>query len=57
MAIHKYIFDDIYPFAGKYRRVNMSKQIDMTNQCIEVALDLFGQETIVEVGFDEVEKV
>ena len=22
-----------YPFAGKYRRVNMSKQIDMTNQC------------------------
>ena len=29
----------------------------MSNQVIEVALDLFGQETIVEVGFEDIEKV
>ncbi len=33
------------------------KVIDMANQKIEVALDLFGQETIVEVEFSEIEKV
>ena len=33
------------------------KNIDMQKQMIEVALDLFGQETMVEVGFDEIEKV
>ena len=32
------------------------KNIDMANQKIEVALDLFGQETIVEVEFSEIEK-
>ena len=32
------------------------KNVDMVNQKIEVALDLFGQETIVEVGFTEIEK-
>jgi len=32
------------------------KQLDMVNQKIEVALDLFGQETIVEVLFTEIEK-
>ena len=32
------------------------KNIDMVNQKIEVALDLFGQETIVEVLFTEIEK-
>ena len=26
-AIHKYLFEDIYPFAGKYRVVNMVKPI------------------------------
>lgn len=41
-------------FANMFGKVN---KIDMAKQCIEVALDLFGQETIVEVGFDEVEKV
>jgi transcription antitermination factor NusG len=29
----------------------------MQKQMIEVSLDLFGQETMVEVGFDEIEKV
>ena len=24
-AVHQYIFDDIYPFAGKYRKANMMK--------------------------------
>ncbi len=24
-AIHQYLFEDIYPFAGQYRRVNMTK--------------------------------
>ena len=32
------------------------KFVDMVNQKIEVALDLFGQETIVEVLFTEIEK-
>ena len=32
------------------------KFVDMANQKIEVALDLFGQETIVEVLFTEIEK-
>ena len=32
------------------------KLLDMVNQKIEVALDLFGQETIVEVLFTEIEK-
>ena len=41
-------------FANMYGKVN---KIDMVNQVIEVALDLFGQETIVEVGFDDIEKV
>lgn len=40
-------------FANMYGKV---KLVDMTNQKIEVALDLFGQETIVEVGFAEIEK-
>lgn len=26
-ALHKYVFGDIYPFAGEYRRVNMKKEI------------------------------
>lgn len=33
------------------------KSIDVQKQLIEVALDLFGQETMVEVGFDEIEKM
>ncbi len=40
-------------FANMYGKV---KLVDMVNQKIEVALDLFGQETIVEVGFTEIEK-
>lgn len=40
-------------FANMYGKV---KLVDMVNQKIEVALDLFGQETIVEVGFAEIEK-
>ena len=41
-------------FANMFGKVN---KIDMANQIIEVALDLFGQETIVEVGFEDIEKV
>ena len=33
------------------------KSIDMANQSVEVALDLFGQETIVEVNFSEITKI
>ena len=25
LALHKYIFEDIYPFAGQYRKVNLTK--------------------------------
>ena len=32
------------------------KNIDLATQKLEVALDLFGQETIVEVEFNEIEK-
>ena len=40
-------------FANMFGKV---KLVDMQNQKIEVALDLFGQETIVEVAFNEIEK-
>ena len=40
-------------FANMFGNVNF---VDMVNQKIEVALDLFGQETIVEVLFTEIEK-
>ena len=41
------------PFEGMYGKV---KTIDMENQKLEVALDLFGQETIVEVELSGIEK-
>lgn len=41
------------PFANMFGRV---KTIDMETQQLEVALDLFGQETIVELGLSEIEK-
>jgi len=40
-------------FANMYGKV---KSIDLATQKIEAALDLFGQETIVEVEFSEIEK-
>ena len=43
-----------WAFANMFGKV---KKIDMQKQMIEVALDLFGQETMVEVGFDEIEKM
>ena len=41
-------------FANMFGKVN---KIDMAKQCVEVALDLFGQETIVEVSFEDIERV
>ena len=41
-------------FANMFGKVS---KIDISKQCVEVVLDLFGQETIVEVGFDDIEKV
>jgi len=41
------------PFNNMYGKI---KSIDMENQKLEVALDLFGQETIVELGLTEIEK-
>ena len=41
------------PFANMYGRV---KTLDMESQKIEVLLDLFGQETSVELGLHEIEK-
>ena len=40
-------------FANMFGKV---KSIDVANQKIEVVLDLFGQETIVEVDFNEIER-
>ena len=48
--IHEYLFEDIYPFAGKYRKVNMLKErgaflfIDRPEE-IDVALDDLFKET------------
>lgn len=41
-------------FANMFGKV---KSIDLTNQKLEVVLDLFGQETVVEVEFNEIERV
>ena len=41
------------PFSNMYGKV---KTIDMATQKIEVALDLFGQETIVELNLTEISK-
>ena len=41
------------PFANMFGKV---KSINMETQTLEVALDLFGQETIVELGLSEIEK-
>ncbi len=42
------------PFANMYGKI---KKIDMENQQLEVALDLFGQETIVELNLTDIEIV
>ena len=41
------------PFANMFGKV---KKINVENQSLEVALDLFGQETVVELGLSEIEK-
>lgn len=41
------------PFEGMFGKI---RTINMENQKLEVALDLFGQETIVEIGLTEIEK-
>ena len=41
-------------FSNMYGKV---KNIDLGEQKLELALDLFGQETIVEVDFTEIEKI
>ena len=42
------------PFANMYGKI---RSIDDENAKLEVALDLFGQETLVELGVKEIEKV
>lgn len=41
------------PFANMYGKV---KTVDMENNKVEVALDLFGQETVVELTLSEIQK-
>ena len=41
------------PFASMFGKV---KSINMESQIIEVTLDLFGQETVVELGLTDIEK-
>ncbi|MBR1376307.1 MAG: transcription termination/antitermination protein NusG [Bacilli bacterium] len=41
------------PFANMFGKI---KSIDMANAKLEVALDLFGQETIVELALSQIEK-
>ena len=49
--------DTIKVISGAFANmIGKVKNVDMANQKIEVILDLFGQETIVEVLFTEIEK-
>ena len=41
------------PFEGMFGKI---KKVDMENQKLEISLDLFGHETIVEVSLTEIEK-
>jgi transcriptional antiterminator NusG len=41
------------PFGGM---IGVVKSLDMENQKVEVTLDLFGQETVVELGLTEIEE-
>lgn len=41
------------PFANMFGKV---KSIDMANQKVEVIIDLFGQETVVELGLTEISR-
>ena len=41
------------PFANMFGKI---KTIDLANAKLEVALDLFGQETIVELSLSQIEK-
>ena len=41
------------PFASMFGKV---KSINMETQTLEVTLDLFGQETVVELGLTDIEK-
>ena len=41
------------PFANMFAKI---KEIDLANAKLEVALDLFGQETIVELSLSQIEK-
>lgn len=41
------------PFANMFGKI---KSVDLENAKLEVALDLFGQETMVELGINEIEK-
>lgn len=49
--------DTVKVIAGAFSNMfGKIKSIDLANQKIEVVLDLFGQETVVEVDFNEIEK-
>ena len=41
------------PFNNMFGKI---KTIDLENSKVEVSLDLFGQETLVELGLTEIEK-
>ena len=50
--------DSIKVTSGAFENmIGVVKKIDMAKQSVEVALDLFGQETIVEVNFSEITKL
>ena len=41
------------PFANMFGKI---KSVDMVNQVVEVTIDLFGQETVVELALTEISK-
>ncbi len=50
--LHNYIFQDIYPFAGKYRKVNMQKLQGFFVRCdkIDETLDIIFKEVYERLG-------
>lgn len=49
--LHKFIFGDIYPFAGQYRKVNMAKQVGgFFNIVFEDSIDKFLDEIFKNVN-------
>ena len=58
MLFRSNIDDQVKVMNGTYKDMfGKIRTIDSENSKLEVALDLFGQETLVELGINEIEKI